>query len=63
MKAEMINDQRPIHFWKTPMIAAGVRIALVTGWLGGELVDRLGRGVEDGANLDAPSSLSGPARR
>lgn len=45
------------------MIAAGVRIALVTGWLGGELVDRLGRGVEDGANLDAPSSLSGPARR
>jgi hypothetical protein len=34
----------------------------VTGWLGGELVDRLGVGVDDGANLDAPSSLSGPAR-
>jgi uncharacterized membrane protein len=33
--------------------------ALVTGWLGGELVDRLGVGVDDGANLDAPSSLSG----
>jgi uncharacterized membrane protein len=33
------------------------------GWLGGELVDRLGVGVDDGANLDAPSSLSGkPAR-
>jgi uncharacterized membrane protein len=33
--------------------------ALVTGWLGGELVDRLGVGVDRGANLDAPSSLSG----
>ena len=31
----------------------------VGGWLGGELVDRLGVGVDDGAHLDAPSSLSG----
>ncbi len=38
---------------------AGVALALVTGWLGGELVDRLGVGVDDGAHLDAPSSLSG----
>jgi uncharacterized membrane protein len=38
--------------------AIAVALALVTGWLGGELVDRLGVGVEDGANLDAPSSLS-----
>jgi hypothetical protein len=30
----------------------------VTGWLGGELVDRLGVGVDDGAHLDSPSSLS-----
>jgi len=29
----------------------------VTAWLGGELVDRLGVGVDEGANLDAPSSL------
>jgi uncharacterized membrane protein len=36
-----------------------VAIALVTGWLGGELVDRLGVGVDDGAHVDAPSSLSG----
>jgi uncharacterized membrane protein len=36
-----------------------VAIALVTGWLGGELVDRLGVGVDNGANLNAPSSLSG----
>ena len=35
----------------------------VAGWLGGELVDRLAVGVDDGAHLDAPSSLSGrPAR-
>ena len=40
-----------------------VALALVTGWLGGELVDRLAVGVDDGAHLDAPSSLSGrPAR-
>ena len=30
-----------------------------TGWLGGELVDRLGVGVDDGAHLNAPNSLSG----
>ena len=35
----------------------------LAGWLGGELVNRLGVGVDDGAHLDAPSSLSGnPAR-
>ena len=37
---------------------AGGIIAIFTGWLGGELVDRLGVGVDDGANLNAPSSLS-----
>ena len=35
-----------------------VVIALVGGWLGGELVDRLGVGVDSGAHLNAPSSLS-----
>jgi uncharacterized membrane protein len=39
--------------------AVAVLLALVTGWLGGELVDRLGVGVDEGANLNAPSSLSG----
>jgi uncharacterized membrane protein len=38
---------------------AAVALALVTGWLGGELVDRLGVGVDPGANLNAPNSLSG----
>jgi uncharacterized membrane protein len=37
---------------------AGVVLAGGTAWLGGELVERLGVGVDDGANLDAPSSLS-----
>jgi uncharacterized membrane protein len=37
--------------------AAGA-LALFTGWLGGELVDRLSVGVDDGAHVDAPSSLS-----
>jgi uncharacterized membrane protein len=41
----------------------GVGLALVTAWLGGELVDRLGVGVDDGANLDAPSSLTHPTVR
>lgn len=36
----------------------GVALATVTGWLGGELVDRLAVGVDRGAHLDAPSSLS-----
>jgi uncharacterized membrane protein len=37
----------------------GLVLSGVAGWLGGELVERLGVGVHDGANLDAPSSLSG----
>ncbi len=41
----------------------GVTLAVVTGWLGGELVDRLGVGVERGAHLDAPNSLSGRPTR
>jgi uncharacterized membrane protein len=36
-----------------------VALALVTGWLGGELVFRLGVGVDRDAHVDAPSSLSG----
>ncbi|XTZ17012.1 DUF2231 domain-containing protein [Micromonospora echinospora] len=33
----------------------------VSGWLGGELVDRLGVGVDREADLNAPSSLRSPA--
>jgi len=35
----------------------GTALMLVAGWLGGELVDRLGVGVDIGANVNAPSSL------
>jgi uncharacterized membrane protein len=37
---------------------AGTGLALFTGWLGGELVNRLGIGVYEDADVNAPSSLS-----
>lgn len=42
-----------------PLVLEVVALLLlgVTGWLGGELVDRLGVGVDDGAHVNAPSSL------
>lgn len=36
----------------------GVMIGGITAWLGGELVDRLGVGVDPDAGLDAPNSLT-----
>jgi uncharacterized membrane protein len=36
----------------------GVVLALVGGWMGGELVERLGVSVDEGANLNAPNSLT-----
>lgn len=36
----------------------GAALALLTGWLGGELVSRLGVGVDDDASLNASSSLA-----
>jgi uncharacterized membrane protein len=45
------------------MEIGAIILGAFAGWLGGELVDRLGVGVDDGANLNARSSLSGrPAR-
>jgi uncharacterized membrane protein len=49
--------------WDPPVLAlvfsfAGAALALFTGWLGGELVERLGVGIQDGASLNAPSSLT-----
>ena len=37
---------------------AGVGLALITAWIGGELVYRLGVGVDPGAHVNAPSSLT-----
>jgi uncharacterized membrane protein len=36
-----------------------IAFGALSGWLGGELVNRLGIGVTPGAHVDAPSSLSG----
>lgn len=55
-------DRAPGHepdIFTAALSLAGAGLALVTGWLGGELVDRLGVGVDDGAHLDSPNSLSG----
>jgi len=39
----------------------GAAMALVTAWIGGELVYRLGVAVDPGANVNAPSSLAEPS--
>lgn len=41
----------------------GTAVAGLGGWLGGELVERLGVGVDEGANLNAPSSLTSSSAR
>lgn len=50
----------PVEPGAIPIVLAfiGIGIAVVTGWLGGELVDRLGVGVDRGAHLNSPSALS-----
>ncbi len=57
----LLRLQEPRRPGAIPLVLAvlGVGLAGVTGWLGGELVDRLGVGVDPDAHLDAPSSLSG----
>lgn len=44
--------------WALICSFAAVVLATVTAWMGGELVERLGIGVDEGADVDAPSSLS-----
>jgi len=46
-------------YWQFLLSGLAVALGVVTGWLGGELVDRLGVGVEEGAHLNAPNSLTG----
>jgi uncharacterized membrane protein len=55
-----MRRERPQAMETVPfaLSVAGVALAAGTGWLGGELVDRLGVGVDPGAHLNAPSSLS-----
>jgi uncharacterized membrane protein len=41
----------------------GAALAGLGGWLGGELVDRMGIGIAEGAHVNSPNSLGGkPAR-
>lgn len=44
----------------TAAAVGGFAVAGMTAWLGGELVDRLGIGVDEGAHPNAPSSLRQP---
>ena len=46
-----------LSVWSLALSLLGAALSLVTAWLGGELVSRLGVGVYDDAGLDAPSSL------
>jgi uncharacterized membrane protein len=56
----LLRRGAPDHPPASAIILSILAVALgaVTGWLGGELVDRLGIGVDDGANPNAPSSLT-----
>jgi uncharacterized membrane protein len=61
MRGTAPDTALPVNLFVIEVVA--LLIGAVAGWLGGELVDRLGVGVDNGAHLDAPSSLSGrPAR-
>jgi uncharacterized membrane protein len=44
--------------WALVCSFVAVAVASVAAWLGGELVDRLAIGIDEGAHPDAPSSLS-----
>jgi uncharacterized membrane protein len=49
--------------WESTPVAlacsfVAVVLATAAAWMGGELVDRLAIGIDEGANPDAPSSLS-----
>lgn len=52
------NDPSQPEIMATVFSTVGAGFALVGGWLGGELVERLGVAVHTGANVDAPNSLS-----
>src|SRR5205814_8787467 len=53
-----LNAQSNPNVFAYILSIVGVVLALFTRWLGRELVDRLGVGVDEGANLNVPSSLS-----
>jgi uncharacterized membrane protein len=56
LRRESISDAPASAALLLSFLGAG--LAVLTGWLGGELVERLGVAVDTGAHLNAPSSLS-----
>jgi uncharacterized membrane protein len=62
--AVLLRRDEPGYALTTPAFlleVLGLALGSVTGWLGGELVDRLGVGVDDGAHLNAPNSITNSA--
>jgi uncharacterized membrane protein len=58
-----LDDPLRPGLWAYLLSFGGAALVLVTGWLGGELVDRLGVGVDDEAGLNASNSITHkPAR-
>jgi uncharacterized membrane protein len=53
----MDNPQHMVSGVVFAMEVVAIGVASVSAWYGGELVERLGIGVYDDANPDAPSSL------
>jgi uncharacterized membrane protein len=51
------EPESDLSVWSLALSLSGAALSLVTAWLGGELVSRLGVGVYDDAGFDAPSSL------
>jgi uncharacterized membrane protein len=52
------SEPRAFSPWGFGLSVVGLILAVCGGWLGGELVTRLGIGVDTGANENAPNSLS-----
>jgi uncharacterized membrane protein len=57
IRANATEGQPPVIAFAFSVVA--ILMGVVTSWLGGELVNRLGVGIDEGANLNAPSSLFG----
>ena len=60
LRRDLPEQPEPIAF---VLSFVGAGLAMLTAWLGGELVGRLSIGIDDGAHPDAPSSLSRRAAR
>jgi uncharacterized membrane protein len=59
VRANAGPDELPVIAFAFSLV--GILLGAVTGWLGGEMAYRLGVGVDQGAHLNAPSSLTARA--